>query len=442
MQEVTLMQMLSAREERTRLQQALLSEYKSPLICYTMNIAGPVKTSPSIERAFEKGLELLENQLRGKEVLFSKKMHYTTGCEAYFAVKCDADALKKICISIEESSPLGRLFDMDVISESGIKLERKLQRGCIVCGACGRGCASRRAHSVQELQEATQKIITDFFLEKDREKLADLAVKSLIDEVYTTPKPGLVDRANSGSHNDMDADTFTKSANALRPYFAQCFAIGHNHRNDGENNIFKLLRAEGIAAEKEMYLATGGVNTHKGIIYSMGIICAAIGILWETDTPFAKAEDIFAECAALSRIAAEKAFKEPDTGTAGGMLYARRGIRGIRGEAAMGFPTVLNISLPIYRQYIRNGLSENNSGVFTLLHLILVLEDTNLYHRGGDEGVDFARSAAKKLLEEKPFPGIEKISALDTEFIKRNLSPGGCADLLAITYFINSLRSI
>lgn len=442
MQEVTLTQMLEAREKRAEYQKALLSEYRCPLICFTMNIAGPQKTSPLIERAFKYGLELLENALSDKEVLFRKTSYSITGCEAYFSVICEAKALKEICTHIEESSHLGRLFDMDVISADDTKLERALQRGCIVCGASGRGCASRRTHTANELQATTNRIISDFFLAQDTENLARLAVKSLKDEVYTTPKPGLVDSANSGSHTDMDINTFLKSADALKPYFAQCFYIGQKHRTAAENDVFNLLRIQGIKAEKDMYRATGGINTHKGIIYSMGIICGAIGRLWRADYPFAKAEDIFVVCSALSHLSAEKDFEAIDTSTCGGMLYKTKGIRGIRGEAASGFPTVLNLSLPIYSQYIKNGACENDAGVFTLLHLISEVQDTNLYHRGGDDGVMFAKSSTRELLEDTSLPDIEKVKALDKEFIKRNLSPGGCADLLAITYFINSLQSL
>lgn len=437
--EVTLDQILQAKEDRVRLQNELLRTYQCPLISFTMNIAGPVKNSPLIQRGFQEGLKALSRHLQDAAIRKCTVDISITGCQALYAVNIDAAELKKICIAIEDETPLGRLFDMDVLDTDGTKLERKNLRNCIVCHAPGRACASRRIHPVWQLQSVTNDILHKHFAQVDREQIAKLAVQSLLDEVYTTPKPGLVDRRNNGSHTDMNIIHFVASANALKPYFSECVKIGQDTSVFQPQHTFLLLRQAGIAAEKTMYDATGGVNTHKGAIYTLGILCGAIGRFWTPECPIAEIPAILSECAQMVRESVESDFTRSDGTTAGLRLYGQHGLTGIRGEVAAGLPAVANISLPVYKDGLNKGLSSNDAGVIALLHLIASVKDTNLYHRGGTIGAHWAAKSALALLENTP--SITQIEELDDSFIARNLSPGGCADLLAVTYFIYSLYS-
>ena len=437
--EVTLFQMLQAREERAERQRKLLGQFGKPLVCFTMNIPGPVKNGPLIRRAFRFGCGLLEKRVAG--ILHRESIDAVTGCEAMYAVDADPVELKRICTAIEDETPLGRLFDMDVLDPDGNKLDRSLVNGksrdCIVCDAPGRGCASRRLHPVAELQKATHSILEAHFFPQDCGKIAETAVQSLIDEVHTTPKPGLVDRRNNGSHRDMTLDTFIASAKALGPYFGGCFAIGHETEELSPAETFAQLRRVGLEAEQAMYRATGGVNTHKGAIFTLGILCGSLGRLWNGEIPATEA--ILHECGRVAAVSLEEDFARL-TGagtTAGERLYLTRGITGIRGEAAAGLPAVTNVGLPVFRDCLAKGYSPNDAGAVTLLHLIARVADTNLYHRGGEEGAAWAAKEAEKLL---PAPAMEQIEALDDAFIRRNLSPGGCADLLAVTYFLHALE--
>lgn len=440
MTEVTLNQILKAREERAEKQASILQRFLYPLISFTMNIAGPVKTSPVIERAFFEGVRLLKENLPKGSIVYQDVKIKLTGCEAIFSVNIDAANLKDICTNIEDSFSIGRLFDMDVIDINGRKLERKNIRGCFVCDAPGRACAAGRVHSVNELQAATKEIIENYFFLLDKELCCTLAVKSLIDEVNTTPKPGLVDCRNNGSHTDMNIHTFKKSANALKPYFDECFSIGKNTSHLAPDETFAFLRNAGILAEQVMYNATDGVNTHKGIIYSMGVICASIGRLWAPEKPFTDVSRICFESSSIIKDAAKKDFEQIDTSTAGGRLYLEYGLTGIRGEVASGFESVLKIGLPCYKILRNKGFSQNDAGAITLLHFIANVKDTNMYNRGRIEGANLATQAVINLLKSSPEPTKEQIELLDDNFIKHNLSPGGCADLLAITYFLYSLK--
>ena len=436
--EVTLQEMLEARENRVLQQQRLQREWKKPLICFTMNIPGPVKNTPLIRRAFHYGRSILEAQMPC--IMHREILDAVTGCEAVYVVDGNAERLKRICTAIEDATALGRLFDMDVLDIHGRKLDRSLVNGksrdCIVCGAPGRGCASRRIHNVEQLQAAVNTMIESHFFTMDRDTIAGLAVQSLLDEVHTTPKPGLVDRRNNGSHRDMTLETFLASAEALGPYFGECVDIGRETAALSPAQTFNSLRRAGRDAERTMYRATGGVNTHKGAIFTMGILCGSLGRLWRGT--IADTQTLLAECGRVAAAALEADFSGLSAGTtAGERLYLTRGISGIRGEAAAGLPAVAQYGLPAFRNCLSRGYSRNDAGAVALLHLIATVEDTNLYHRGGDEGAAWAAEAAAAML---PEPSVEEIEALDEAFIRRNLSPGGCADLLAVTCFLAALE--
>ncbi len=439
MMKVSLHDILNARETRVRRQQALLTEYRAPLVCFTMNIAGPVKITPLIERGFYAGLELLDGRLPKEKLLFRDSRVLPTGCEGNYAVSMPAGELKQLCIHIEEKHPLGRLFDMDVIDTDGTKLERETERSCIVCGATGRFCAASRAHSVEQLQAVTAQILMQYFRNRDQEQVALLAAQSLIDEVHTTPKPGLVDCRNNGSHKDMDVRLFEVSARALQPYFRGCVQIGQETAHLPPEETFPFLRTAGLKAEKTMFSATGGVNTHKGAIYTLGILCGSIGRLWSAEKPVADRNDILTECANIVRASVPADLASANGKTTGEQLYLQQGIQGIRGEIAEGLPSVRNIGLPHFQQALADGFSENDAGAYALLHLIANVTDTNLYKRGGEAGAQWAAKATSELLSAAQYPAVRQIEALDDGFIARNLSPGGCADLLAATYFLQKL---
>lgn len=437
--QVSLAQVLEARERRVFRQMQLMERFEKSLISFSMNIPGPVKDSPLIRRAFLAGCRALAEALPEGKILHSERIFPVTGCEALYVVDLEPRKLKAITTAIEDTHALGRLFDMDVIGPDGSKPDREAvgssQRGCMVCGAPGRGCASRRVHSVDELQRKVRALLIGYFRETDGEKIAVLAVQSLLDEVMTTPKPGLVDRRNSGSHRDMDVSTFRASAGALAPYFRRCVEIGRDTASDSPGETFRLLRTAGLEAEQTMYAATGGVNTHKGAVFTMGILCGATGRLWTPEGRWEEAE-LFREVAAMTRDAMESDFRRGGD-TVGHRLFSQSGIRGVRGQVADGLPAVVNLGLPVYRACRSRGADQNTAGVRTLLTLIASVEDTNMIARGGLEG---AKAGVGKCADLISFDySLADVEALDDWFIERNLSPGGCADLLAAVYFADAL---
>ena len=444
---VTLMEMLGAREARAMRQQQLLEEYHLPVISFCLNIAGPVKNSPVLRRAFREGLERLACALlAGRlDVVHREEVDQPTGCEALWVVRGDGRAVKELCVELEDRDALGRLFDLDVLDPVSGKWDRtqlgQPPRKCLVCGKEGKGCASRRLHTVEELQGATQVILEDYFGKKDQQALGALAAKALLYEVCTTPKPGLVDRKNNGSHRDMDVFTFLDSTAALLPYFEEAVRLGMETRDLPPQETFRRLRQAGAAGERAMFRATGGVNTHKGAVFTLGTVCAAAGRLWTVEGFSKDLDAALALCGEMSAQAVQKDFeaiRREGAHTTGQRLYLEHGLEGIRGELSRGVPAVAQIGLPTLRRRLEAGDSLEQAGVQVLLALMAQVVDTNLIARGGLEGQQWAMEQTKNLPQGRAATR-QETEELDRALIERNLSPGGCADLLAITYFLEFL---
>ena len=438
--EASLAQILDAREQRAARQQLLLSQYRTPLICFTMNIAGPVKDSPLIRAGFRLGEGLLTAQLQGSgfSILHRETDFAPTGPVGFYAVDADALTLKRLTCEVEDSSALARLFDMDVLASDGRKYSREdlglASRKCLICSEDARICGRSRAHSVAQLQEKTNALLQQAVTGHTTQHIAAKAVQCLLWEACTTPKPGLVDCQNSGSHSDMDIFTFTASAAALHPYFEDCVRIGLETAELSPEETFSRLRLPGKMAEQVMYETTGGVNTHKGAIFSLGILCAAAGRTGSTD-----ADTLLAQCAAMTRGLCSQELGKHVTATKGQSLYARYGFRGIRGQAEDGFPAV-KTGLDVLTKGLDRGMPINDAGCAALLHMLVTAEDTALLSRADLQTCRKARDTVAALLEKSPYPTKEALEELDDAFIRENLSPGGSADLLAMVYFLHLMN--
>ena len=505
MTKVTLTEMLEARERRQTLQQELLKKYSLPLVCLNMNIAGEYKNSGLIRYAFRAGVKSITAAFG--EPVYRQTTSEVTGCEAVFVYDKPAEALKSAAICIEDANAVGRLYDIDIIDTDGHKLSRQDSRKCIVCGGPVLFCSRSRAHSLEEIYKATNRLLTEFVCSD----IADKAVNALLREARLTPKPGLVDSANNGAHKDMDLTLLEKSAESLRPYFYKAAGFGirykvselieDNTENSGAFAEIEELRSYGINAEKDMLKATGSINTHKGAIYTLGLLCAgaAEAIAEGTDCVSASlpyAENIFITTvyntasglavlldsdhrqdlhshshgnAVRSRYCKGSYFPamQPQTenamlaaGTArsdicnGGRLLnngtadinitglASEPISGPVDEAKSGFPHISAAA---------TALISGTDPIEVLLRLITETTDTNLLWRGGPEGLIFAKKQSAGILNHVTGLRadydevychqvlIEMTSAFDLECIRRNLSPGGCADLLAAAFLMQSL---
>lgn len=160
-EQVILTDMLLCRERRAQIQDTFLSQYHCPVISFCMNIPGPVKTNEQIRAAFESGKTELLTQLEqsSAEIKNFLEIHEKTGDELLLSIDCPAEKIKDITTEIEETHPIGRLFDMDVIDTDGQKLSRPSYRKCIICGCQAQECARTRKHTVEEMQAKIEEML-------------------------------------------------------------------------------------------------------------------------------------------------------------------------------------------------------------------------------------------------------------------------------------------
>ncbi len=280
------------------------------------------------------------------------------------------------------------------------------------------------------------------------EYVSEIAIKSMLLEVSATPKPGLVDRNNSGAHKDMDFYTFIESSMSQVYTFYNCTLEGLRFEGKDNKELLKIIRPIGIEGENKMFNATRGINTHKGLIFSLGIIATAAGLQYKkTKKQMMDVEDI---CYLVKDIAEGIVSREleqlnnKDSLTYGEGLFKKYGIKGIRGEVESGFPTVRHHSLPVFRELMKGEGNINDNLVQVLFHLMTVTEDINILGRHGIDELEYLKEKAKETLSLGGMftdEGRKKILELDKEFIRRNISPGGSADLLAVTLMLYFLEN-
>lgn len=253
------------------------------------------------------------------------------------------------------------------------------------------------------------------------------ARQALLDEVYLTPKPGLVDAANNGAHRDMDLSLFLRSIDAITPWLSHFWFKAEQYCHVDETALLPLIRPIGLACEQAMFTATHGINTHKGGIFSLGLLCAAAGWL----SGRSEALTLSSLCETVRRITRGIVAKELQGGssgkTAGERLYQQYGLTGARGEAESGFQIIRQHILPWWftEHCPQKRLHQ------ALLSLMAVNPDTNLVSRGGLEGLHFVQLYASQLLANGWTTA--DLAIMDKALTNRNLSPGGSADLLAVT---------
>ncbi len=277
------------------------------------------------------------------------------------------------------------------------------------------------------------------------DRIADAAVSSLVQEALTTPKPGLVDMKSNGSHTDMTLNTFLVSAGSLSPYFHDVAHIAGTHRGSLPQ-LFTAVRRRGIQAEQEMFAATGGINTHKGAIFSGGILTAAASYVWSR-TGTLETDAVFSCAQRMVRRTLEAEFRRIADApqSHGEKLFVQYGVRGIRGQAMEGFPAVRDIALPAFTALMRQGCDLNASRIQALLLLMESVDDTNVLHRGGQKALAYIKAQAHRILDMGgafTSGGMQALYRLDRACIQRNLSSGGCADLLAVTIFMHTVKTI
>ena len=271
--------------------------------------------------------------------------------------------------------------------------------------------------------------------------IGHLASMALQAELDTTPKPGLVDRNDNGAHRDMDHALMQRSIQALHPYFVRLAQLGFNDKQPCHDEIVNI----GIEAEREMFKATGGVNTHKGALFSIGL--AAVALAGESFCRITQAEgcgtmaynDVNSkQIQSLSNSIASLARLFPDTnGTHGSKAKANNILKGALDNAREGYTQLFKAWLPFYIDRIAEG--DNYALHKTLLRIMCDLDDTNIVYRTSMETMQEVKTEARKMLDTyRNIVNFEAaLQAMNTDYIHRNISPGGSADMLSLVVFLS-----
>ena len=265
--------------------------------------------------------------------------------------------------------------------------------------------------------------------------MARLAMRSLHAELVLYPKPGLVSLVDNGSHDDMTAVTFMRSMFALRRYFLSITRAGM------QDAPFHMLKRLGIEAEARMLRATNGINTHRGAIFCLGLLCAAIG---RCQAAGAQLEPEAIQAALLAHWGRELGAHSgvSQAPSHGAQVRLRYCASGAREEGALGFPSVFRVGLPALRRALASGRDMRCARIDALFALMAHVSDTNVYHRGGSAGALAVRRRAGESIARggTAAPDWERHAlACHRSFVAARLSPGGAADLLGAVCLLQAV---
>lgn len=267
--------------------------------------------------------------------------------------------------------------------------------------------------------------------------IAKYAIKSLHAELLLYPKPGLVSPIDNGSHADMNSRLFMRSIFCLRHYFRFMAQAG------AKSASFEQLKRLGVQAERQMLRATDGINTHRGAIFSLGLLCAAAGHHYQKCRAGAiSPPDLRATLLAVWGDALISHSTNYEGDSNGARAAAQYGVSGAREEAARGFPCAFETAVPCIQQSLANGRTSTEAQIDALFALMATMHDTNIYHRGGATAAALVKKIAQQFVDAGGAAHPDWYASATQYhqfFIQHRLSPGGAADLLSASWFIHLL---
>lgn len=393
-------------------------------VCVKQRLALPLLSEclPLLPEARREKLTLL-SELR-PEVFGSLAWQYLTGMP-YLHENSDVDLLFRVGSQTELRELVGELSKID--SAGNCDIEIMLWHG--------------RAFSWRELRQDAATVLMKadyevFLCDKkflsdavpDAKRIAWEAEAALYEELETYPKPGLVSYADSGSHTDMDAGHFRAGIGALREYFETIADAGRRGAPMAE------LRQLGLSAEERMLVATDGINTHRGAIFSVGMLAAAAGYKAGSGDHASLGEIV-------TTLWGKDIMRHNNPGSNGDQAVRRYGGGGAKTEVVNGFPLIYNYGLPAFKAAL-DGRRRNAARLECFYAMLEYANDTTLLHRGGRDGHDFAVGAAVAFNRASGEEKAELARHNHREFVRRGLSCGGVADLLAATIFIHRMEEL
>lgn len=414
---------LKARENRQNNLLKMMNN-DSVYVILKANIPGEVKRT-NVARFL---VNLFRKRLN--ETFFVKRSRFFSDFDGFYdiyEINCDdIKNIKLLCVNIEDSAPLGRYIDIDVYQNSLKSISRSelgiANRKCFLCDNDAHVCARNQTHSYEELENKLIDDVVDYIYNET----TNFIKESIELECGLYPKFGLVTMQNNGSHSDMNYDLMMKSKNVVAPYIAMMTISGFSNP---EEKIFDDIREIGKLCEKRMFQATNGINTHKGLIFGMGFVAAAFGMLLKDDDfSYHKLQDTIKY---LGRDLENDFLSEHDT--FGYLAYKKYGFLGARGETMKGMPNAF-LGVDVLDEY---PTLSKEALTMALVSIIRGLEDTVLLKRSGTlEKYNYF----KNLVGTIDVYDEVRIEEVTKECVKNNISFGGAADILAISIFIKKMK--
>ncbi len=425
---------LEDREKRTQLIMDKIRDTNNYFVVIKGNICGDDKNIKEVNLILTFFLKEVLNIFNYKS--YEKVNSYDGDYYIVELVDNNEIDIKKQLIDIE-SCDLGRFIDLDLFTGLSSSISRKdlnvIKRPCIVCGGDYNICSRERRHTLDEVLIKTKTLIRKGFVEK----IVFDTCESLKEEVVAHPKFGLVTKKHNGKHKDMDYNTFLLSIDAIKPFLYKYAFEGFSI----DDSTYKKLKNIGIEAEKAMFEATNGINTHKGIIFLLGFILPTIVFSIYNNQDFDKIQE---NVKFLSKDIL-KDFEKLDVKeklTFGESIYINHGITGIRGEVHNGFKTAFDICNTYFQNYLED--SEINKSVINILLLCMLnLDDTVVLHNKDLKTLEYVKNTAREIIKVGSYNtniGMKLIDEYTKVFIERNISPGGSADMVTVILLLMKIR--
>ena len=448
--------LLKAREERWHNKLAL-AKHGWHVVSLQLNLPGYPKNDETtdlfvklIDKQF---VRFLKANIPGKYKEERKGFIDKAGDCVFYLIPAkgvESQELKELTERFEERHPLGRIIDLDVLDTKGKLISSGKYKKCFICDQPAHLCRKETKHPQEEVRKAMLEAI-NAYIEKERmhnciNRFSSWAVKSLLYEVSLTPKPGLVCRSSTGAHSDMDFLSFINSIAALTPFFKELGWIAVNMQGNDMSQILPLVREVGLKMEEAMFEATGKVNTHKGAIFLMALsMFSAVRVIYKKRK--FKAGIFAATVQQLTKGMIQRELCSVEEGsrmTHGESCFLHFGLKGsgARGEAEQGLPTVMHHAMPFIKETEISVEAINDKDMFAilaplLLKIMSVNNDTNVLFRHGEEVLEELKKKSAAALLEMQQGSKMKYDELVEWCNSTKISPGGSADLLSVTLFLN-----
>ncbi|MGQ1909792.1 triphosphoribosyl-dephospho-CoA synthase [Marinifilum sp. RC60d5] len=448
-------EILAAKDQRAEARIQIANQKKASL-SFNLNVPGYPKSNDKIKSFFEHTLKDLKRYLLSHRIVIEQENEQCKADEAgdFYIVPLTGNIsvcqIKELAESFEIKHPLGRLLDIDITNSEGSPVSSGKAKVCYFCNQqAAIVCMREKAHSYEDMRNKIDRDISCFMESVRQDRLCNFlsatALKALLHEVSLSPKPGLVDRFSNGSHQDMDFSTFLNSSAVLSVYFKDIAQYGFIFNQENPKDALPELRRIGLLMEEDMFRETQGVNTHKGAIFLLGFsLFISANLIAKNKFSYSAFADQLKKLNGnlVEQELGKKLYSKAKThGEECFEKYGSKGL-GIRGEVQSGLPCVFNHAIPILSTHLK-GISLFTDSLLqkslshTLLALIANNNDSNILFRKGIEVLeqlkDKARIAFNSFNTNKFNSDYKDLrDYCNTE----NISPGGSADLLAVSFFI------